>query len=490
MKTSQVKQRKILKSILILIMLVAFVFLAFGVQCGWSGIKMVRGVLGGRSDEFERYYPVVEWCTSRLPFTNKLDKILNGNYLILLQNNTELRATGGFPGTYARVTFENGALKDMSINDLYQPDGQLPGHVEPPYPVQEAFLQGWYKLRDSNWDPDYASAAATMDWFFEKGGETKVDGIVAVNLGLLTKWLEIMGPIKVSPYNETVNAGNLYPLAQAYAETRIFENVTLKKEFVGATGEALWERTKTASWIELAKLGSLIVDQLNKKQILIWTKDPDIQKDVIDTGWDGGLTTGWDGSGDYLYVVDSNMGANKADCCIGRQVKLDIEKNGNESREIIFLKWQNNNKPKEFDSISWGGPYNDYVRVIIPKSGVTGLKVKVGDKILREATAEDFSIPNSLRQNKSLDFYVVEERNYQDDSKSLQIVGFWLPTIDLGKTETAEIELVSKRNPQGNYKLWVKRQPGVDDLDFKAFGNGKILVNEKIPADKSYLWEL
>ena len=169
MKAILLRDHKILKGMLMLFILTAFVFLIIGGRCGWSGMKMVRGILDGRSDEFERYYPVVRWCTNGLPFMNKL-----------------LRATGGFPGSYARVTFENGALKSMSVEDLYQPDGQLLGHVEPPYPIQEAFLQGWFKLRDANWDPDYASAAATMDWFFEKGGETKVDGIVAVNLGLLT----------------------------------------------------------------------------------------------------------------------------------------------------------------------------------------------------------------------------------------------------------------------------------------------------------------
>ena len=325
-----------------------------------------------------------------------------------------------------------------------------------------------------------------MDWFFEKGGETKVDGIVAVNLGLLTKWLEIMGPVKVMPFNETVNAKNLYSLAQAYAQTKITENSTLKKEFIGAAGEALWERTKTAGWIELLKLGSLMIDQLNKKQILIWTKNQEIQKDVVNAHWDGGLTSGWDGSGDYLYVVDSNLGANKADCCIARQVKLDIEKNGDESRETIYLKWQNEGTRP----VLWGGVYNDYVRVVLPKSAVSDLKVTVGGKVLREATAEDFSMPNSLRKSKSLDMYVVEERSTQTEAESLQIVGFWLPTIDLGGTETAEVELVSKRNPPGNYKVWVKRQSGVDYLDFRALGNGKILVNEKIPADKSYQWGL
>ena len=457
-------------------------------QCGLSGIKMVRGVINGKEIEFAENYPTVRSCTNGLPFINKLDKIFNGTYLVLLQNNTELRATGGFPGSYARVTFKKGVLYSKEVEDLYQPDGQLKGHVEPPYPIQEAFMQGWYKLRDANWDPDYPTAATVMDWFFEKGGENKVDGIVAVNLGFLTKWLDIIGPIKVMPFDTIVDSKNLYTLAQSYSQTRISENATLKKEFIGSTGEALWEKTKSAGWVKLLKLAVLTIDQLEKKQILVWVKDQDIEKDVVNSQWDGGLTSGWNGNGGYLYVVDSNLGSNKADCCISRQVKLSIRKVGNHSDETIYMNWQNNGTLP----IIWGGVYNDYVRVVLPKTGVSELKVKVGDKILRKATAEDFSIPNSLRKSRSMDMYMVEERDYQTQTgtESLQTIGFWLPTIGLGEKQNAEIKLTSERNPFRGFSIFVKRQPGVYSLDFQAVGNGNTLVNEKISEDKNYQWGL
>jgi hypothetical protein len=65
-------------------------------------------------------------------------------YLILFQNNMELRPTGGFIGSYGLATFDSGRLTDLTINDVYSADGQLNGHVEPPAPIKDY-------LGEANW---------------------------------------------------------------------------------------------------------------------------------------------------------------------------------------------------------------------------------------------------------------------------------------------------------------------------------------------------
>src|SRR3990167_4553646 len=73
-------------------------------------------------------------------------------YLILLQNQMELRPTGGFLGSYAVAKIKNGKLVDVSVQDIYEPDGRVTEHIEPPEPIQEAFQLGTLRLRDANWD--------------------------------------------------------------------------------------------------------------------------------------------------------------------------------------------------------------------------------------------------------------------------------------------------------------------------------------------------
>ena len=138
---------------------------------------------------------------------SNLPEILNKDYVVLLQNNTELRATGGFMGSYARLRFRNGTLQNTKFEDIYEPDGQLYGYVKPPAPLDLAFDHGSWKLRDSNWDPDFRVSAPQIAWFFGQGGEV-VDGLVALNLTTVLKVLEVLEmPTK-----------NLVNLAQTSAE--------------------------------------------------------------------------------------------------------------------------------------------------------------------------------------------------------------------------------------------------------------------------------
>jgi hypothetical protein len=467
-----------MKRFIIFLVVVVGMGLVLGGGCSYSAWDTARRMLNDQFSVSNFGYKVFGWCTNGLPLTDKLERILDKTYIVLLQNNTELRATGGFAGSYARITLDRKGLKNIFIQDIYQPDGQLPGHVEPPYPIQESFKQGWWKLRDANWDPDFASAAATVAWFLEQGGEEKVDGVVAVNLDFLKRWLEVMGPIEMVTFNETVTSKNLYTLAQRYAELRVEGNITEKREFLGAVGTALWERTKNAKLGQLLRLVSLTTDELNKKQILVWIENEEIQKDFERIRWTGRLITGWDKSGDYLYLVDSNLGANKADCCIERRLVQEVEK-GNPDKEKITLVWKNKNefsgaRPPAF----WGGDYIDYVRVVVPEAAVKITAVKVNGSKLRQATEKDFLIPNSTRQKKSEDMYVVERRG------NLQIIGFWL-IVPAKQEGVAQIELENGRNIPEEYKVWVKRQPGIEFFSYELLVNGQIMVHKNIDRDES-----
>lgn len=59
----------------------------------------------------------------------QLDMILGFDepqrYLVLLQNNNEIRPTGGFPGSYAALTIDKGKITDFKVDDVYNPDGLL-----------------------------------------------------------------------------------------------------------------------------------------------------------------------------------------------------------------------------------------------------------------------------------------------------------------------------------------------------------------------------
>src|SRR3989344_8024222 len=207
--------------------------------CGWSGMTVAKNVLMGKMQYDTINYSLFRWCTNGLPYLDRFPEILDGKYIVFLLNNRELRPAGGFMGSFARVEFEKGNLVGIRVVDIYEPDGKLVGHVEPPYPVQESFLTGEWRLLDSDWDVDFKSAALTIKWFLEQGGEKGVRGIVAVNLLSVNQLIGIFGELEVPEYGVTVNEDNLYALAQEKAESGWFAGSMQKGDFLGALSMAM-----------------------------------------------------------------------------------------------------------------------------------------------------------------------------------------------------------------------------------------------------------
>jgi len=400
-----------------------------------------------------------------VPLLEKIGKAVDKKtYFVMLQNSSELRATGGFMGSYVRLKLYKFGISELLIQDIYVPDGKLMGHVEPPYPVQEAFGQGWWKLRDANWEVDFPKSAKAITWFLEQAGEN-VDGVAVVNISLVQKWLEALGEVRSQTYDETVTAKNLYSLAQKYAEINWTAGSTQKRDFLGAVGVALLEKTKQASLMQKLKLVRLFWGELQKGQILVWVKDEAVEKEILQRKWGGELIV--PGESNFLYVVESNLGANKANCCVIRKITQEI----NQESEQIIINWQNNNpfeNPRP--PIFWGGDYLDYVRVVVDKEA-TNIKVAVDGRSLRLGTDKDFVIANSLRQGLSEEMFVVKEGE----------IGFWAK-VPAGKEVIVKINF----DTTGKDRVFVKRQPGIESFAYNLIVDGKLVTNTIIDRDTEF----
>ena len=105
----------------------------------WENLSLIEGILKKRPVvEMPKVREKIEIARDLLPILPQVLGVKEKkSYLFLLQNNMELRATGGFIGSYALAIFENGRLLDFQVEDVYTADGQLKGHVEPPEPIKK-----------------------------------------------------------------------------------------------------------------------------------------------------------------------------------------------------------------------------------------------------------------------------------------------------------------------------------------------------------------
>lgn len=289
-----------------------------------------------------------------------------GSYLVLLQNNMELRPTGGFIGSYARITFEGGKLKKLEVNDIYAIDGQLTLHVEPPKEIKEDLGQKDWFLRDSNWESDFPTSARQAEWFYTKETGERVEGVVAVDVSAMESLLEAVGPLQLSDYDETITHENLFERAVTHAEQSFFAGSQAKKSFLTSLTNELFNKIFFLPKPNWPGIVEVLGKSLESKHISLFLDNPQLFSYLVSEGWSGALPRASERSGEYadfLAPVEANLGANKANYYLDRRYDLEtvIGKEG-EIRHRLRITYTNRSPSDTFPA----GKYKNRMRIYLP----------------------------------------------------------------------------------------------------------------------------
>ena len=120
------------------------------------------------------------------------------NYLLMIQNNAEARASGGIPGALAVLTFNNGKMTLGAQSSA----GEV-GVMSPVLAVDDEQQQiystrlGKY-MQDVNLTPDFPTAAATAQAMWEKKTGQRVDGVISMDPVALGYVLDATGPVELT----------------------------------------------------------------------------------------------------------------------------------------------------------------------------------------------------------------------------------------------------------------------------------------------------
>lgn len=436
--------------ILVLILLLISAFSAFSLICLDKTSNYMKAVLTGDKETKDKILRKYSLCQKALPLKEINAHLVKNRLIILLQNNTEIRPSGGFMGSFITLDFEEGVLVNFALNDIYTPDGQVTGYIESPYPLIQAFRNGEYRLRNSNWDINFIDAASTINWFFEKGGITDIDEIVAINLSTIEKIVKIVEPIKVHDFNEELTSDNFYQVTQGYSETEFFPGSRQKKNFLSAVAKAMSQTLANLSPFQKLKIiNSLAKDFLNN-EILIWSKrdlsyiSPLLQKDSYLVPH----------SVDYIYPVESNLGANKANCCIERSIEINSQEIENYYQTEVVQTWENRNENSTPNPpLSYGGDYKNYHRIAIPVDAQIK-EISINSRVLTfEENRDILMLPDPQEDNS---YSLIKKGKYQ-------VVGFWVIT-PVGKTSKAQIKYTLPN--KNKYSLVIQKQPGIESLPY------------------------
>lgn len=300
------------------------------------------------------------------------------SYLLLLQNNTELRPGGGFIGNVGLVEFEAGKLKNISVEDVYTIDGQLREKIEPPQALKVKLGASQLYLRDSNWSIDFQINAKTAKDFFRKETGKNVDGVIAMDLIYVQNLLSKIGPIKLSDYNEQITDANIFERGEYYSEIGFFPGSTQKRDFFGALTRTLINTIienfnssdKNNSTSSLLAIVGQTSQGLAQKHIQLSFDNQNLASFVQTNSWDNPLPPTFfnvaDDLGqtrDFLAISEANLGANKVNRFIDRKIFYEMTI-GRDADLVGTLKiiYKNNSQAETWPA----GKYTNFLRVYVP----------------------------------------------------------------------------------------------------------------------------
>jgi len=261
-------------------------------------------------------------------FVRWLDSPQTKHLAIFFQNPSEIRPAGGFIGSYADVSIKKGSLANIDVRDIYDPDGQLDLKLIPPKPLQ-AITTRW-QARDANWFFDFPTSAAKVLSLLEaskiyREQNLHFDGAIALNVEVLEDLLGVIGPIKMPEYKLTLTPENFLAKIQEEVETGADKKtIGQPKTILKKLTPILFEKLSQLTEEQKKKFFTAIQNRLENKDIMIFFKDTIMENYLKDLGVGGEvLKLANDFRGNYLAVVNANIGGGKSDEFIAQKIKLE-----------------------------------------------------------------------------------------------------------------------------------------------------------------------
>ncbi len=388
-------------------------------------------------------------------------------YLILAVNEEELRPGGGFISGVGEVHIKAGQIITMTFRDSYAVDDFSKPYPYPPKPIQRYMGIDQWVFRDSNWSPDFPTAAQQAIELYRPGYPITINGVVAVDQHAVQAIAEAIGPLSIEGANDPITGDTLVSyMREAWApdsgDIRDWE-WGQRKAFMGVIAKSVWQKVQSGNvdWIDLL---STSLDLLEKKHLLIYFTDSQAANLMAERGWSGALHRG---EGDFLMVVDANVGYNKANVNVQRSITYEVDLHTSPPQGKLTLVYTHTSQVKTpCDPEPRYDPtyeqmiercYWHYLRIYTPENSQ-----------LLDATKT--SIPNNLLQFGGPVSGEIEVHPAAEGPWTVMGIMSLLP---LGETRSRYLhwkipsDLIQWNGNRGKYSLMIQKQPGTPGSDLK-----------------------
>lgn len=396
-----------------------------------------------------------------MPLAKKLPILLGSKgeakYLVLFQNDKELRPTGGFLTAYAVFRVEKGKMHLEASDDIYKLDDTITKRITPPEPLKKYLNEHVFYIRNANFSPDFKKSMDTfMDIYKTSSDKKKLDGIVALDTHVLVSIMEVIGPISAYGMNFTTEKVPqcdcpmiIYELEKYADEPKSYARGD-RKDIIGVLLTQILKKTLSSPKQLLEKMIPVVLKEANQKHILVYLNDLDGQSGLESLGFAGRIRPTENGK-DYLHISDSNLGGAKSNLFVKQKATLTVDPNNTSASHTLVIEYKYPRGPDNCSlerkgGLCLAGIYRNYLRVYIPK-----------DAKLIEAIG-------------------YESKNSVFEDLGHQVVdGFFTLTPQGVKTIQIKYNVPIVNDP---YKLVVQKQPGTEGHKIRINANGNSIEKD------------
>lgn len=324
----------------------------------------------------------VTFVTQAKPLVKVLPEMLGEpdrkKYMVLFQNDKELRPTGGFLTAYAIFDIEHGVISVEKSDDIYNLDATIGNKPTAPRPILKYLPKvPLWNLRDTNLSPDFPTSMQDFMSFYKRAGSYEpVDGIIAIDTDVLVTAMKVLGDVTVNGQTFTTKenkfchcADVIYQL-EAYADTPGQAIRNDRKGLIGALMYAIMQKAFSSSpKLYWGPLFQAMITDISEKHMILDLSNKDAQSGLDALNASGKIVPF---TGDYLHINDTNFGGAKSNLYVQEAVTDDYAIAGDGTvTKTVTINYKNPYPPSdcnlEHGNLCLNATFRDWLRVYVPK---------------------------------------------------------------------------------------------------------------------------
>ena len=198
-------------------------------------------------------------------------------YLLIVQNNAEIRSTGGLPGSMSLLHVRDGRVRlgiQGGVVEFQGPDGPyaelLPGEAEV---FGDLLVRD---NRDSGFTPDFPRAASLWLGHAEAHLDQRLDGVLSLDPVTLAQVLRATGPLEAGGEELTAETAVSQLLFEPYAR---FEDPLRQDAFFRGVARGLFDGLLQAEG-DQTELVRVVAEAAAQRRLLFWTPQAEVQEQI------------------------------------------------------------------------------------------------------------------------------------------------------------------------------------------------------------------